>query len=132
MSALTPAGRTLVSLMNVLPRGPRKDGAFALWLTVRVAEDFLLVPPLPERAVKKRVTALEQRLSSLAVPAPLRRALAAALTELSSGPPPPERERAALALQQLVAPARDLLGPEAGEAIAKAAREAREKVRGER
>ena len=125
MSLLTPAGRALVSILNELPRGPRKDGAFALWLTVRVAEDFLLVPPLPERSVRKRVAALEQRLSSLAMPAPLRRALAAALTELSAGPP--DRERAALVLQQLGAPARDLLGPAAGEALARAAREAREK-----
>ena len=34
----------------------------------------------------------------------------------------PARERAALVLRQLMAPARDVLGPEAGEAVAKAAK----------
>jgi hypothetical protein len=125
MSLFTPAGAALVELMGEMPRGPRREGIFALWLTLRVAEDVFLVPPTPERAVRRRVAALEQRLSSLSLPAPLRRALAAALSQLEA----PGREAAALVLQQLVAPAREVLGAEAGEVLAKAARVATQRVR---
>jgi hypothetical protein len=124
MTLHTPAGSALVRLMNETPRGPRREGLFALWLTLRVAEDLLLVPPHPERAIRRRVAALEQRLSSLTLPAPLRRALAAAIAELKS----PGREQAALVLQQLVPPAREAIGVEAGDALAKAARTARAAV----
>ena len=127
MSLFTPAGAALVELMGEMPRGPRREGIFALWLTLRVAEDVFLVPPLPERAVRRRVAALEQRLSSLSLPAPLRRALAAALSQLEA----PRREAAALVLQQLVAPAREVLGTEAGDAIAKASRTAAQRIRDE-
>jgi hypothetical protein len=120
MSLLSPAGTALVRLMGDLPRGPRREGVFALWLTLRVAEDLLLVPPPPERASKRRVAALEQRLSSLSFPAPLRRALVATLTELKEA----RRDRVAQALLLLVAPARDTLGPEASETLARAARSA--------
>jgi hypothetical protein len=113
---LSPAAATLVRIMGELPRGPKRDGAFALWLTLRVAEDQFLTPPLPERGVRRRVAALEERLARLAVTAPLRRALAAAVAELNH----PGPDRARLVLQQLVAPARELLGKEAGEALARA------------
>jgi len=125
MSVLSPAGATLVKLMGEMPRGPRREGIFALWLTLRMTEDLLLVPPQTERAVKRRVAALEQRLSSLILPAPIRRALVSALTTLLE----PGREQAALVLQQLVAPAREALGAEAGEAVSKAARSAGQRVR---
>jgi hypothetical protein len=127
MSMLSPAGATLVRLMGELPRGPKREGVFALWLTLRVAEDVLLAPPPPERAMRRRVAALEQRLSSLSLPGPLRRALAAALAALGE----PRRDEAGLVLQQLVAPAREVLGPEAGEAIAKAAKLAAQRTRDE-
>jgi hypothetical protein len=119
MSALSPAAKVLVKLMGELPRGPRRDGAFALWLTLRVAEDHLLVPPLPERATRRRLAALEQRLSTLVISAPLRRALIAAITQLAD----PAPEQAVLVLQQLAAPARDVLGKPAGEAMAMAVRD---------
>ncbi len=118
MSALSPAAASLVKLMAELPRGPKRDGAFALWLTVRVAEDLLLVPPLPERAVRRRVAALEERLSALVISAPLRRALTAALAQLAT----PGPEQASLVLQQLAAPARDVLGRQVGDALSVAAR----------
>jgi hypothetical protein len=127
MSMLSPAGAALVRLMGEMPRGPRREGLFALWLTLRVAEDALLIPPPPERGMRRRVAALAQRLSSLSFPAPLRRALASAETELLELRP----ERVALALQQLVAPVREVLGPEAGEAMGRAARAASLKARGE-
>jgi hypothetical protein len=125
MTVLSPAGLTLVKLMGEMPRGPRREGLFALWLTLRITEDLLLVPPQPERAVKRRVAALEQRLSSVILPAPLRRALVSALAALAE----PGREQAALVLQQLVAPSRETLGAEAGEAVSRAVRSAVQRVR---
>ena len=49
---------------------------------MRVAQDLLLDPRPAERAQRRRVQALEQRLSSLTMPPPLRRALAAAMSQL--------------------------------------------------
>ena len=127
MSVLSNSGFTLVKLMGDMPRGPKREGVFALWLTLRVAEDVLLRPPPPDRAMRRRVAALEQRLSSLTLPAPLRRALAAALAELRE----PRREQAALVLQQLVAPTREVLGAEAGDVLGRAARAAAQRARDE-
>lgn len=124
MSLLSPGGAALVKLMGETPRGPRREGVFALWLTLRLAEDLLLSPPQPERAVKRRVTALERRLSSLSLPAPLRRALVGAMAELNE----PKREKAGQVLQLLVAPAREALGPEAAEVLSRAARSAAQRA----
>ncbi len=119
--AWEPAAVALADLLPRTARGPRRDGVFALWLTVRVALDFGLTPPLPDRARRRRTGALERRLASLTLPAPLRRALTAALAQLQAS----DAAAAALALTQLVAPVRDTLGAEAGDAIALAARVAR-------
>ena len=124
MSGWDPAAGELLALLPKLGRGPKREGIFALWLTVRVAQDMLLDPPLAERAVRRRIAALESRLSSLALPPPLRRALTAALHQL-------REEKAGgvpLALSALVAPARDVLGSEAAEALQHATRAARQKV----
>jgi hypothetical protein len=59
------------------------------------------------------------------MPPPLRRALAAAVSQLRDVRP----EAAAQVLSQLVAPARDTSGAEAGEAVAMAARLARQSLR---
>jgi hypothetical protein len=122
---LSAPAASLLELMAGLPRGPRREGCLALWLLLRVAEDCLLDPPLAERGMRKRVAALERRLSSLTLPAPLRRALTGALSELSQ----PGRAAAALVLQQLTAPARETLGAEAGDALTRAARTAAQRVR---
>lgn len=121
LSGWDPAATALVSLLPAIGRGPRREGVFALWLTVRVAQDLLADPPPPERAHRRRVTALEHRLSSLAIPPPLRRALASAIAELRSAEP----ATAAQVLSQLVAPARETIGADAGDALAQAARAAR-------
>jgi hypothetical protein len=121
VSAFTPAALALVRIMAETPRGPRRDGVFALWLAVRIAEDLVLMPAQLERAAKRRSAALEQRLSSLTLPSQLRRALGAAVSELKE----PRADKAPIVLQQLVAPARDALGAEAAEAVAKAARAAK-------
>jgi hypothetical protein len=121
-----PAASALLSLLPQTGRGPKRGGIFALWLTLRVAQDLLLDPPPVERAHRRRVQALEQRLTSLTMPPPLRRALAAAVAQLREGRP----ETAAQVLSQLVAPAREAGGAEAGEALDLAARQARQVVRG--
>lgn len=119
MSFGSSTGHALLTLMSAMPRGPRREGVFALWLFLRVAEDLFLVPPPPQRAVKRRLTALAHRLSSLTIPAPLRRALVTALAELEEAP----RERVGQTLLLLAAPARDAVSPEAGDLLQRAARQ---------
>lgn len=126
MSDWDPAASALLALLPQIGRGPKRGGIFALWLTIRVAQDLLLDPPPPERAQRRRVQALEHRLSSLSMPNPLRRALGAATSQLRDARP----ETAAQVLSQLVAPARESGGTEAGEAVALAARQARRQVSG--
>ncbi|HEU5303057.1 MAG TPA: hypothetical protein VFU40_00305 [Gemmatimonadales bacterium] len=121
MSDWDSAANALLSLLPQTGRGPKRGGIFALWLTIRVAQDLLLDPPPAERAHRRRVQALEQRLTSLTMPTPLRRALGAATSQLRDARP----ETAAQVLSQLVAPARETGGLEAGEAVALAAKEAR-------
>lgn len=112
----------LLELLARTVRGPRREGVYALWLALRVTGDFLIEPPLPERATRRRLAALETRLSSLTLPPPLRRALTGLLHELKNG----GRETVHVVLSTLVAPARDSVGPEAAEAVQRAARTARQ------
>jgi hypothetical protein len=128
MTGWDPAATALLGLLPQTGRGPRREGIFALWLTVRVAQDLLRDPPLTERAHRRRLQALEHRLSSLTMPPPLRRALAAAMSQLREARP----ETAVQVLSQLVAPAREAGGPEAGDALVQAARAARAILRAER
>lgn len=109
----SPASLALLDLASRAHRGPRQDGLFALWLVVRVAESVRTGQGGTDRAHRRRIAALEERLSSLALGAPLRRALASALPPLREA----TAEGARLALRQLVAPARDLGGPDAGRAL---------------
>ncbi len=119
--ATTPCEARLISLVADAARGPERDGLFALWLVIRAAEVLLPPQTVSGRNHRRRLQALEGRLGSLALPAPLRRALVAARHHLEPGTP----SAAALVLNQLVAPARDVLGAEAADAIAVAARAAR-------
>jgi hypothetical protein len=121
VSAWDPATSALLDLLPQTGRGPKRGGIFALWLTLRVAQDLLAEPPAQERTHRRRVQALERRLSSLTMPPPLRRALAAAVAQLREA----RRETVPQVLSQLVAPAREAGGQEAGEAVARAAKEAR-------
>ena len=127
MSGRDSPSSVLLTLMPQTGRGPKREGIFALWLTLRVAQDLVRDPPA-ERAHRRRLQALEHRLSSLTLPPPLRRALAAAISQLRDV----RSETAAQVLSQLVAPAREAGGPEAGEAVAQAARAARASLRAER
>lgn len=126
MDGWDPAATALLKLLPQTGRGPKRGGIFALWLTVRVAQGLLLEPPLQERTQRRRILALERRLSSITMAPPLRRALAGALNQLKDLRP----ESAVQVLTLLVAPARDVVGADAGEALALAARTARDKVIG--
>ena len=119
--ATTAAEERLFGLVADAVRGPTRQGLFALWLVVRSAEGLLPPHPVTGRNHRRRLQALEARLASLALSGPLRRALAAARQHLEPATP----AAAAMVLSQLVAPAREVLGPEAGEAVAVAARTAR-------
>lgn len=106
-------GLALLRVLAGTARGPKRDAAFALWLTARVAEDMMTATDLTERAQRRRVAALEKRVSSLSLPPSFRRALTASLAQLRD--PRPEAGQAALA--QLVTPAGDSLGAEAMAAV---------------
>ena len=125
MTSGNSAADTLLDLLPQTGRGPKRGGIFALCLTLRVAQDLLLEPPPQERAHRRRVQALERRLSSLTMPPPLRRALVSAVTQLRDGRP----DVLPQILSQLVAPAREAGGGEAGDAVARAAKEARATLR---
>lgn len=126
MTGWDPAALALVTLLPRTGRGPKREGIYALWLTLRVAQDLRLDPPLSERAARRRLSALEARLSSLTLPPPLRRALTAALQQLKQD----GVDAVPLVLSTLVAPARDSAGADAGEAIQQAARASRQAVAG--
>lgn len=115
----------LLAEMCDAARGPRRNGLFALWLFVRQCGGDLPPAALSARASAARLTRMERRLSSLTLPAPLRRALPASTRELRS----PHAGRVAVALQQLAAPARESIGASAGEAMLHAARCSRRALR---
>ena len=116
MSEWSPPLLALLDLQQRLERGPKREGAFALWLTARVAVDLGLSSAAPDKGARRRVVLLAQRLAPLTVPRPLARGLTAALGHLEDATPAAAR----VALAQLVAPARDALGAEAAEAVAQA------------
>lgn len=110
------SGQESAALLHAIAaaeRGPRRDGAFAVWLVVRVVGDLAAEAEWPERAHRRRLQALERRLTSLGLSPQLRRALGAALSQLRDFKP----ESAATALGQLVGPVRESVGAEAAEAI---------------
>lgn len=109
---------TLLELQRRLERGPKREGAFALWLTARVALDIGLGPSEPDKARRRRLALLRRRLTPLAIARPLARGLTTALAHLDDATPMAAR----IALSQLVAPAKDALGAEAADALSNAAR----------
>ena len=122
--ALPAADAAFATALADSPRGPDRDGVFALWLVVRAA--LGAAPPLeaPPRQAE-RLRSLAARLKSLNAPAPLRRALNAATSELlaarGTGP--------AVVLSHLVAPTAECLGKRLGDAVSAAARAARPTAR---
>jgi hypothetical protein len=122
---LADAEEMLLVSLAATPRGREQNGAFALWLFVRTCSGVLPPEPVSAQGHRQRVSGLGRRLARLRLPSPLRRALAGGLREIASGVP----QAAAVALQQLVAPARETIGPGAGDAVALAARAARDASR---
>ena len=119
---LTVAEDKLIESLASASRGAARNGTYALWLFVRTCGGLLPPDQLSDRNQRGRLAGLERRLRALALPSPLRRALNGGIRELAEGTVP----AAAIALQQLVAPAREVVGADAGEAVALAARTARE------
>ncbi|HEX9582348.1 MAG TPA: hypothetical protein VF970_14690 [Gemmatimonadales bacterium] len=116
----------LIAVLEDTARGPRQNATFAVWLVVRLCDGVLPPDPLSPRAGRRRAAGVERRVGSLTLPAPMRRGIAAALRELGAGTP----AATVVALQQLVAPAREALGNEVADALAEAARAARDAGRG--
>ncbi len=110
----------LIDAMAQAARGPKRNGLFALWLFVRLAAGHLASGELSERAHRRRLESFERRLSSLSLPAPLRRALAGSIRELRDS----RRDAVAVALHYLVAPAREAVGPVTADALDLATRAA--------
>jgi hypothetical protein len=125
--ALFAADDAFASALAESARGPVRDGVFAVWLVVRAALAVAppATPPLAARQAD-RLRALSGRLKSLNAPAPLRRSLAAAITDLG----PARGVAPAVVLAQLAAPAAECLGRRAGDAVQAAARAARAVPRG--
>jgi hypothetical protein len=125
LTHLSAVEERLLAEMDATARGPKRNGLFALWLVVRQCEGALPPDALSEETCAARLSGLERRLSSLTLPAPLRRALPASSRELRS----PHANRVPVTLQQLSAPAREAIGPAAGDALLLAARNSRRAIR---
>lgn len=122
---LVPAEDRLLESLAAATRSAVRNGTYAVWLFVRVCAGLLPPDAVSAPGHGRRVAGLARRISRLPLPAPLRRALVGALREITTAEP----RGAALALQQLVAPAKEILGADAGEAVALAARMARDAAR---
>lgn len=116
MTALSPVSKTLVELMAAAPRGPRREGLFALWLTTRLIED--LGHPTVDRTFRRRVALLEKRLSSLGLSQAMKKGISTTLVMLKE----PVRPDPATLLSQLAAPTRDGVGADAADLLNRAAR----------
>src|SRR5258708_10595632 len=117
----TPLEDRLVGLLAAAARGPKRDGLYALWLTVRTAEGLLSPAPVSAKNHRRRLQTLEHRLGSLALAAPLKRALVAARQHLE----PATADAAAAVLRHLVTPAGEALRLQAADAAAAARAAAR-------
>lgn len=118
--ALPAADAAFATVLAQSPRGPDRDGVFALWLVVRVALGAA-APGAPPARHAERLRALQHRLRSLTLAAPLKRALAAALADLA----PARTVAPAIVLGHLVAPAAETVGRPVADAVAAAARAVR-------
>ena len=116
MSDWSPPLLRLVELQRRFERGPKREGAFAVWLVVRVALDLGAGDAALDKLDRRRLGLLGQRLAPLAVPRSLARGLTTALGHLDELTPGAART----ALAQLVAPTRDALGSDAADAVAQA------------
>ncbi len=112
------ADTAFATALSQSPRGPQRDGVFALWLVVRAALSPAGAGAGAAGRQADRLKSLQRRLKSLNAPAPLRRSLVAAIADLSASRP----VAPAIVLSHLVAPAADTVGKPVADAIAAAAR----------
>ena len=119
---LTAVEDRLIESLAGASRGAKRNGTYALWLFVRTCGGLLPPERLSDRNQRGQLAGLERRLRALALPSPIRRALTGGVKDLAEG----TAQAAAIALQQLIAPAREIVGADAGDAVALAARTARE------
>jgi hypothetical protein len=122
---LAPAQDRLIAHLTETARGPKRNGAFALWLFMRACDDELPPGRLSSRTRRRRLADLERRLSSLSIHPPLKRALGGGLHALGEQTP----EAAVRAIEMLTAPAGEHIGPEAADALSLAARHAKSAIR---
>lgn len=122
--ALPLADADFATALAASPRGPERDGIFALWLVVRAALGAATPVAAPARHAD-RLKALARRIKSLNPPAPLRRSLTAAVADLLA----PRGAAPGIVLAHLVAPTADCLPRRAADAVAAAARAARASTR---
>ena len=115
----------LVEAMDTAMRGPRRNGLYAVWILIRMCGDMMPPFGVAPRNHRLRLDDFEHRISSLSLPAPLRRAIVAALRHLD----PPSPDGAHLALRQMVAPVAETLGPGPADAVARAAALMKSQVR---
>jgi hypothetical protein len=119
--ALPAADAAFAAALAESPRGPDRDGAFALWLVVRAA--LGAAGPLVPARHGERLKAVAARLKSLNPAAPLRRSLAAAISDLLAD----GAGRSAIVLSHLVAPTAECLSRRLADAVQTAARAAKVK-----
>jgi len=117
--ALPAADAAFAAALAESPRGPDRDGAFALWLVVRAALGAAGQDPPARNG--ERLRAVAARLRSLNPAAPLRRSLAAAITDLQAD----GHGQSAIVLSHLVAPTAECLSRRLADAVQSAARAAR-------
>jgi hypothetical protein len=117
--------RRILEALDATARGPRQNAVFAMWIVLRLCDGLLPPDALSPAARRRRLAGAERRLTSLTLPGAIRRSLTAAFRELGSG----NASAGAVVLHQLVAPAREAIGPMVADALAAAAREAREAAR---
>ncbi len=101
-----PDERRLMEELAAAPRGPRRNGWFALWLVLRVSSDRSGAEVVSPRAHERRCDALERRLRTVSLPAPLRRSLPTVLLHLRANDPTDSVE----ALRAWRQPVRESLG----------------------
>ena len=117
--------RAVCDLLARAARGPQRNGLFAVWLLLRVTADLLPSEGVPDRAHRRRVQAMEQRLRSLTLPTALRISLARATEILTQGPV----NGSVTALREIQQSVRETLGPRAADVIRDALLEAVQVVR---
>ena len=109
---------SLARSLSLSARGPRRNALYALWLFVRACSGCSSEGQLSQRTHRRRLTALEKRLTSVSIPPQLRRTLAEGMERLQEANPGNCHE----VLQELAIPVGEALGKDCAELISEGAR----------